>query len=197
MVAYLCDDSQPLSFAHGRTVEGGGRFPAANLVMNPADKSPSQRRRDAFRSHRRASAADNASSAATVHHVAVARGKGPSRRLTTRLPDVRAWTREGGIAWAAILPGQRFETEIDEARAAGKFLGEDQDRRLVSPMASTPSRRSSAMPRRAVTSARPSGRNDGCRRCDYLMQNEWARFPDDILWRTPAQARPDNGGLGS
>jgi glycerol-3-phosphate dehydrogenase len=102
-------------------------------------------------------------------------------RLTPFYPMSRPWTA------GAALPGgdfawQKFDGEVDTARARWRFLSEAQAQRLV-----------------AAYGSRLSAVLGEARSCDdlgpgfgpeltgaevrYLMQSEWARFPDDILWR--------------
>ena len=78
-------------------------------------------------------------------------------RLTPFYPMSPRWTAKaplpgGDFAW------ERFDNEVDEARERWRFLGEDRPGVWSPPMART-SRRSSAMPKSAANSARPSGRN--------------------------------------
>jgi glycerol-3-phosphate dehydrogenase len=101
--------------------------------------------------------------------------------LTRFYPMSPRWTAKaplpgGDFAW------ERFETEVDIARDRWRFLGEAQARRLVA-----------AYGRKVETIL-----GDARERADlgpafgpeltaaevrYLMKHEWARFPDDILWR--------------
>jgi glycerol-3-phosphate dehydrogenase len=82
----------------------------------------------------------------------------------------------GDFHWA------KFDDEVDEARAQWKFLGESQARRMVAAYGSRlatilgDAKQKSALgpafgPDLTATEVR------------YLMTREWARFPDDILWR--------------
>ena len=94
-----------------------------------------------------------------------------SRRWTAKTP-----LPGGDFAW------RRFETEIDEARERWRFLSEDQARRLVGAYGSNV---------KAILGDAKSRDDLGqafgpeltAAEVRYLMQNEWARFPDDILWR--------------
>jgi len=102
-------------------------------------------------------------------------------RLTPFYPMSGRWTAKaalpgGDFAWS------RFETEIDEARARWKFLGEDQARRLVSAYGSNV--KAILGDAKSRTDLGPAfGPELTAAEVRYLMQNEWARFPDDILWR--------------
>jgi glycerol-3-phosphate dehydrogenase len=102
-------------------------------------------------------------------------------RLTPFYPMSPRWTA------GAPLPGgdfasARFDAQVDRARERWRFLSEDHARRLVE----------------AYGSRLPVVLGDAKEKADlgpafgpeltaaevrYLMTKEWARFPDDILWR--------------
>ena len=102
-------------------------------------------------------------------------------RLTPFYPMSPRWTATaplpgGDFAWA------RFDAEVDAARERWRFLTEAQARRLVAAYGS----RLEAV----LGEARDRGRSRPGVRAEltgaevrYLMAKEWARFPDDILWR--------------
>ena len=102
-------------------------------------------------------------------------------RLTPFYPMSPRWTAHaalpgGDFAWA------RFEIEVDRARERWRFLTEDQARRLVSAYGS---RQESVL---GDAGDRPDlgpgfGPELTGAEVRYLMAREWARFPDDILWR--------------
>ena len=102
-------------------------------------------------------------------------------RLTPFYPMSRPWTS------GAALPGgdfawDRFETEVDLARHRWGFLSEPQARRMVGAYGS----RLSAVLGEAKTRGElgPAfGPDLTGAEVRYLMIHEWARFPDDILWR--------------
>jgi glycerol-3-phosphate dehydrogenase len=102
-------------------------------------------------------------------------------RLSKFYPMSPRWTA------AAPLPGgdfswATFEDEVESARDQWRFLGEAQARRMVSAYGS-----------RLVTilggakSKEDLGPAFGSdlsgAEVRYLMTKEWARFPDDVLWR--------------
>jgi glycerol-3-phosphate dehydrogenase len=105
----------------------------------------------------------------------------------------------------AALPGgdfpfQNFETEVENARERWKFLTPDQALRLVSAYGSRL--------REVLGEAREKtdlGENFGPDLTEtevrYLMTKEWARFPDDILWRRSklglTMASPDRERLAA
>jgi glycerol-3-phosphate dehydrogenase len=102
-------------------------------------------------------------------------------KLTPFYPMSARWTATaplpgGDFAW------DRFDDEVDDVRQRWRFLGEDQARRLVAAYGSN------------VKEILGDAREDGdlgpgfgpelrAAEVRYLMQKEWARFPDDILWR--------------
>ena len=85
------------------------------------------------------------------------------------------------------LPGgefafSRFDNEVDEARARWRFLSEDQARRLVAAYGLNLNL--------ILGDARDRGHLGPAfgpeltgAEVRYLMTHEWARFPDDVLWR--------------
>ena len=93
----------------------------------------------------------------------------PRWTATTPLPG-------GDFDWA------NFEDEVDSARDRWRFLGEDQARRLVAAYGS----------RLATLLGGAKSKDDlgpafgpelTGTEVRYLMTKEWARFPDDVLWR--------------
>jgi glycerol-3-phosphate dehydrogenase len=102
-------------------------------------------------------------------------------RLTSFYPMSRPWTA------GAALPGgdfawDRFETEIDLARDRWRFLSEPQARRLVAAYGSRlPAILGEAKTRDELGPA--FGPDLTAAEVRYLMNHEWARFPEDILWR--------------
>ena len=103
-------------------------------------------------------------------------------KLTPFYPTSPPWT-----AGAALLPGgdfawDRFDTEVDLARDRWHFLSEPEAQRLVAAYGS----RLSAVLGEAKTRDElgPAfGSELTGAEVRYLMASEWARFPDDILWR--------------
>jgi glycerol-3-phosphate dehydrogenase len=102
-------------------------------------------------------------------------------RLTPFYPMSPRWTAK------AALPGgdfawERFDSEVENARERWRFLSEPQAQRLVSAYGS----RLAAMLGQAKSRADlgPAfGPELTAAEVRYLMAHEWARFPDDILWR--------------
>jgi glycerol-3-phosphate dehydrogenase len=101
--------------------------------------------------------------------------------FTRFYPMTPRWTA------TAPLPGgefawQRFETEVDIARDRWRFLGEEQARRLVAAYGLDV--RDVLGDAREKADLGPAfGPELTGAEVRYLMRREWARFPDDILWR--------------
>ena len=102
-------------------------------------------------------------------------------RLTPFYPMSPRWTATaplpgGDFAWS------RFENEVDEARARWRFLSEDHARRLVGAYGSNVKAILGEARDRGDLGPAFGPELTGAE-VRYLMKHEWARFPDDILWR--------------
>ena len=102
-------------------------------------------------------------------------------RLTPFYPMSPRWTAD------VVLPGgdfpwAQFEIEVDRARERWRFLNEDQARRLVSAYGSRLDSVLGDARERAELGPAFGPELTGAE-VRYLMTREWARFPDDILWR--------------
>jgi glycerol-3-phosphate dehydrogenase len=82
----------------------------------------------------------------------------------------------GDFAWA------RFDAQVDRARERWRFLTEDQARRLVEAYGSRLEAVLGDAKERADLGP-AFGPELTAAEVRYLMAREWARFPDDILWR--------------
>jgi glycerol-3-phosphate dehydrogenase len=96
-------------------------------------------------------------------------------------PMSRRWTAD------AALPGGefaslRFETEVEDARERWTFLSENQALRLVSAYGSRLHQVLGEARDKADLGPEFGPELTGAE-VRYLMAKEWARFPDDILWR--------------
>jgi glycerol-3-phosphate dehydrogenase len=102
-------------------------------------------------------------------------------RLTPFYPMSPRWTANtplpgGDFAW------QRFEDEVERARERWRFLSEAEALRLVAAYGT----RLAAILGNAKDRAELGtafGSELTAAEVRYLMAKEWARFPDDILWR--------------
>ena len=102
-------------------------------------------------------------------------------RLTPFYPMSPRWTAGaplpgGDFAWA------QFDAQVDQARERWRFLSENHARRLVEAYGSRlPGVLGDA---KEKTDLGPAfGPELTAAEVRYLMAREWARFPDDILWR--------------
>jgi glycerol-3-phosphate dehydrogenase len=175
-VAYLCDAANRYFRERIETVDVVRTLSGANMVLKPVS------RRDG---------------AVTLDH---GRGKAPLLTIfggdvtTSRLRAERAVSKltpfyPMSARWTAKapLPGgdfawDRFDNEIDEVRDRWRFLGEDQARRLVAAYGSNAKVILGDAKARSDLGPAFGPELTGAE-VRYLMQNEWARFPDDILWR--------------
>jgi glycerol-3-phosphate dehydrogenase len=175
-VAYLCDAANRYFRERIETVDVVRTLSGANTVRNPAG---------------------NRDGGVTLDH---GRGKAPlitvfggdvttSRlraeravsKLTPFYPMSARWT-----AKAALLGGDFawdcFDNEVDEVRERWRFLGEDQARRLVAAYGSNAKAILGDARERGDLGPAFGPELTGAE-ARYLMQKEWARFPDDVLWR--------------
>jgi glycerol-3-phosphate dehydrogenase len=102
-------------------------------------------------------------------------------RLTPFYPMSPRWTAK------AALPGgefgwSQFDAEVDTARERWRFLTEPQAERLVAAYGSRIAAVLGDARDRADLGAAFGPELTGAE-VRYLMTREWARFPDDILWR--------------
>jgi glycerol-3-phosphate dehydrogenase len=102
-------------------------------------------------------------------------------RLTPFYPMSPRWTAHAALP-GGEFPWAQFESEIDRARERWRFLTEDQARRLVSAYGS---RLDSVLGEAKDKADLGPGFGPELTGAEvrYLMTREWARFPDDILWR--------------
>ena len=102
-------------------------------------------------------------------------------RLLPFYPMSRPWTAEAALP-GGDFPNARFETEVDDARERWKFLDPDQALRLVSAYGSRLHRLLGEAKEKADL-GQSFGSDLTEAEVRYLMTREWARFPDDVLWR--------------
>jgi len=102
-------------------------------------------------------------------------------KLAPFYPMSARWTAK------APLPGgdftwDRFDNEVEDVRERWRFLGEEQARRLVAAYGSNV--KAILGDAKASSELGPAfGPELTGAEVRYLMSKEWARFPDDILWR--------------
>jgi glycerol-3-phosphate dehydrogenase len=102
-------------------------------------------------------------------------------RLTPFYPMSPRWTANtplpgGDFDWT------KFEDEVDSARDQWRFLGEQQARRMVAAYGSRLVSILGDAKEKSDLGPAFGGELTGAE-VRYLMTKEWARFPDDILWR--------------
>jgi len=102
-------------------------------------------------------------------------------RLTPFYPMSPPWTTDAALPGGAF-PWAQFEMEVEHARERWKFLTEDQARRLVSAYGS---RLDSVLgdARERADLGPTFGEGLTGAEVRHLVTREWARFPDDVLWR--------------
>jgi glycerol-3-phosphate dehydrogenase len=178
-VAYLCEAANRYfrerieAFDVVRTVSG------ANTVIDPAGKHPGRDGSMTFDyGRRKAPLITVFGGDVTTSRL---RAEKAVSRLTPFYPMSPRWTAKaplpgGDFAWG------RFEAEVDAARERWRFLGEDHARRLVGAYG-TRLRDILGDAREKADLGPAFGPELTGAEVRYLMRCEWARFPDDILWR--------------
>jgi glycerol-3-phosphate dehydrogenase len=178
-VAYLCDAAsryfrervEPADVI--RTVSG------ANTVMNPARKRALRDGAMTFDARRRKAPL------LTIFGGDVTTSRLRAERIVSRLtpfyPMSPRWTAKvplpgGNFAWT------RFDPEVEAARERWGFLDEAQAQRLVAAHGSRLEAVLGNAKSRADLGPAFGPELTGAE-VRYFMKREWARFPDDILWR--------------
>lgn len=102
-------------------------------------------------------------------------------QLTPHYPMSPRWTAKTPLP-GGDFPWEQFDDQVEAARARWPFLGERQAQRLI---AAYGTRIADVLG--AAQSRDELGQAFGSELTEaelrYLMTKEWARFPDDILWR--------------
>jgi glycerol-3-phosphate dehydrogenase len=102
-------------------------------------------------------------------------------RLTPFYPMSPRWTAQAALP-GGDFPWSEFDAEVERARERWKFLDQDQAIRMVSAYGS----RLDAVLKDARERAdlgTAFGLDLTAAEVRYLMEKEWARFPQDVLWR--------------
>jgi glycerol-3-phosphate dehydrogenase len=178
-VAYLCDAANRYFRERIEPVDVVRTVSGANLVMNSASKRSPQDGAMTF---------DHGSGKAPLITVfggdvttSRRRAEKAVSKLTPFYPMSARWTAKtplpgGDFAWG------RFDNEVEEARERWRFLSEDQARRLAAAYGTNVKAVLGDARERADLGPAFGPELTGAE-VRYLMANEWARFPDDILWR--------------
>jgi len=178
-VAYLCDAANRYFRERIELVDVVRTVSGANRTMNPASRRSARDGAIGFDYDRRkAPLLTVFGGDVTTSRL---RAETAVSKLTPFYPMSARWTARtplpgGEFAWS------RFENEVDEARARWRFLGEDQARRLVSAYGLNLKAILGDAKERGDLGPAFGPELTGAE-VRYLMRNEWARFPDDVLWR--------------
>jgi glycerol-3-phosphate dehydrogenase len=178
-VAYLCDAANRYFRERIEPVDVVRTISGANLVMNSASKRSPQDGAMTF-DYGRGKAPLIAVFGGDVT-TSRRRAEKAVSKLTPFYPMSARWTAKtplpgGDFAWS------RFDNEVEEARERWRFLSEDQARRLVAAYGTNLKAVLGDISERADLGPAFGPELTGAE-VRYLMTQEWARFPDDILWR--------------
>jgi glycerol-3-phosphate dehydrogenase len=178
-VAYLCDAANRYFRERVEPVDVVRTFSGANMVMGVAIKRGAREGGMTF--DRRRGKAPLLTIFGGDVTTSRLRAEQAVSRLTPFYPMSPRWTANAPLP-GGDFAGTRFEAEVDAARERWRFLSEAQAERLVAAYGS----------RLKAVLGDATGRADlgpafgpeltGAE-VRYLMAKEWARFPDDILWR--------------
>ena len=178
-VAYLCDAANRYFRERIEVADVVRTISGVNMVMNPASKRPAHDGAMSFdHGRRKAPLLTIFGGDVTTSRL---RAEKAVSKLSPFYPMSARWTAK------APLPGgdfafSRFENEIDEVCARWRFLSEDHARRLVAAYGlNVKAILGDASDRGDLGPA--FGPELTGAEVRYLMRCEWARFPDDILWR--------------
>jgi glycerol-3-phosphate dehydrogenase len=178
-VAYLCEAANRYFRERIELVDVVRTVSGVNIAMNPASKRSARDGAMSFdHGRRKAPLLTIFGGDVTTSRL---RAEKAVAKLTPFYPMSARWTATaplpgGDFAWS------RFDNEVDEARARWRFLSEDHARRLVSAYGSNVKAILGDAKDRGDLGPAFGPELTGAE-VRYLMQNEWARFPDDILWR--------------
>ncbi len=178
-VVYLCDAANRYFRERVEPSDVIKTVSGANMVANPAGKRAARDGSMAFDARRgKAPLLTIFGGDVTTSRL---RAERAVSRLTPFYPMSPRWTANaplpgGDFAWA------RFDAEVDTARERWRFLTEDQAQRLVAAYGSRIGTVLGDAKSRADLGPTFGPELTGAEVC-YLMTREWARFPDDILWR--------------
>ena len=178
-VAYLCDAANRYFRERIEAVDVVRTVSGANMVMKPASRRYQRDGTMTF-DHRRGKAPLITIFGGDVTTSRLRAEKAVSK-LTPFYPMSARWTAKtplpgGDFAW------NRFENEVDAARERWRFLSENQTRRLVAAYGTNVKTILGDAKERADLGPAFGPELTGAE-VRYLMTQEWARFPDDILWR--------------
>ncbi len=178
-IAYLCDAANRYFRERVEPSDVVRTISGANMVMNPASRRAAHDGAATF------DAKGGKAPLLTIFGGDVTTSRLRAERAVSRLtpfyPMSPRWTAKtplpgGDVAWA------RFDEEVDRARERWRFLGEAEAQRLVGAYGSRLAAVLGDARERAELGPAFGPELTGAE-VRYLMRCEWARFPDDILWR--------------
>jgi glycerol-3-phosphate dehydrogenase len=178
-VAYLCDAANRYFREHLDPSDVVRTLSGANAVVGPAARRAARDGAMMFdRARGKAPLLTMFGGDITTSRL---RAERAVSRLTPFYPMSPRWTAKAALP-GGDFDGTLFEAEVDAARERWRFLDQSQALRLVA----------------AYGSRLPAVLGDAKARADlgagfgpeltgaevrYLMREEWARFPEDVLWR--------------
>jgi glycerol-3-phosphate dehydrogenase len=178
-VAYLCDAANRYFRERVEPVDVVRTVSGANTVLDPSSRRAARDGAMTFDARR------GKAPLLTMFGGDVTTSRRRAERAVSRLtpfyPMSPRWTAKtplpgGDFAWG------EFDAEVDAACARWRFLTEAEARRLVAAYGSRLAAvLGDATDRAALGTA--FGPELTAAEVRYLMKSEWARFPDDILWR--------------
>jgi glycerol-3-phosphate dehydrogenase len=178
-IAYLCDAANRYFRERVEPVDVVRTVSGANLAAEPASRRPLRDGAIAFDARR------GKAPLLTIFGGDVTTARLRAERavshFTAFYPMSPRWTARaalpgGDFAWA------RFDREVEAARERWRFLSEPQAQRLVAAYGSRLEAVLGDAKNRADLGPAFGPELTGTE-VRYLMTREWARFPDDILWR--------------
>jgi glycerol-3-phosphate dehydrogenase len=178
-IAYLCDAANRYFRERVEPVDVIRAISGANATMLPGGRRAAPDGEMTF-DHGRARAP-----LLTIHGGDVTmvrkRAEIAVTKLTPFYPMSPRWTAKAALPGGDFLH-QAFDDQVDRARDRWRFLGERHARRLV---AAYGTRIEAVLgDARGLDQLRPVfGEDLTAKEVRYLMTREWARFPDDVLWR--------------
>jgi glycerol-3-phosphate dehydrogenase len=178
-VAYLCDAANRYFRQRVEPSDVVRMISGANMVVGPIDRRAGRDGALAFDARRRKAPLVTVFGGDVT--TARLRAERAVSKLTPFYPMMPRWTATmplpgGEFAWP------RLEAEIERVRERWRFLGEAEAQRLVSAYGARLETVLGDARERADLGPAFGPQLTGAE-VRYLMAKEWARFPDDILWR--------------
>jgi glycerol-3-phosphate dehydrogenase len=178
-ITYLCDAANRYFRERVEPSDVIQTISGANVVVNPLSRRPARDGAMTFDARR------GKAPLLTIFGGDVTTARLRAERAVSRLtpfyPMSPRWTAKaplpgGDFAWA------RFDAEVDRARERWRFLKENEAQRLVAAYGTRLADVLGDAKERADLGPAFGPELTGAE-VRYLMAKEWARFPDDILWR--------------